>query len=284
MAEQAYLICLQAAARRPEAQRFHFISADVTSSEENQRILRETTEWNNGNPPDIVWANAGASVPGLFLDTSIETLKSQMDINYFAALYLAHATFKLWLASTPASSTLKSDRSSLQRHFLMTSSVAAFIGLAGYSPYSPAKAALRSLHDTLRSELNLYNHAKPTNNSVPDIEIHTIFPGSISSPGLQRENETKHGVTKLLEEDDVVQTPQEVARVTVAELEKGKHMITTQWLGMVMRAAGLMTSLKDSWLADTILPAVMQLIMPFIQMDLQRKVRKWARDHGRPEH
>jgi len=277
-------MCFQAAAKSLKSQRFHFISADVTSSEENQRILREVTEWNDGNPPDIVWANAGASVPGLFLDTSIETLKSQMDINYFAALYLAHATFKLWLSSTSSPSSMKADRSPLPRHFLMTSSVAAFIGLAGYSPYSPAKAALRSLHDTLRSELNMYNHAKPKDNSVPDIEIHTIFPGSILSPGLERENVTKHGVTKLLEEDDVVQTPQEVARVTIAELEKGKHLITTQWLGMVMRAGGMMTSLKDSWLADTILPAVMQLIMPFIQMDLQGKVRKWAKDHGRPQH
>jgi len=277
-------MCIQVAAKSPKSQRFHFISADVTSSEENQRILRETTEWNNGNPPDVVWANAGASVPRLFLDTSIETLQSQMDINYFAALYLAHATFKLWLASTPTSPSLKADRSPLPRHFLMTSSVAAFIGLAGYSPYSPAKAALRNLHDTLRSELDLYNHAKPKDNSVPDIEIHTIFPGSIASPGLQRENETKHGVTKALEEDDVVQTPQEVARVTVAELEKGRHLITTQWLGMVMRAGGMMTSIKDNWLVDTILPAVMQLIMPFIQMDLQGKVRKWAQHHGRPEH
>lgn len=241
------------------------------------------TKWNNGNPPDIVWANAGSAKPGLFLDTSIETFKQQMDINYFAAVYLAHAIFKIWL--TGSSSPSSEPKINIPRHFVITSSVAAFVGLAGYSPYSPAKAALRNLHDSLRSELLLYNHAKPeAGKQIPEVKIHTIFPGTILSPGLDTENVTKHAVTKELEKSDPQQTPAEVASVTIAELEKGNQLITTQWLGMIMKSAGLMVSVRDNWLVDTILGSLMPIIVPFVNMDLEGTVKKWARDHGRPQH
>ncbi|KAL9056676.1 MAG: hypothetical protein Q9206_002647 [Seirophora lacunosa] len=36
-----------------ESQRFHFISADLTSSAEATRVLTESTAWNNNSPPDI---------------------------------------------------------------------------------------------------------------------------------------------------------------------------------------------------------------------------------------
>jgi hypothetical protein len=36
------------------AQRFHYISADLTSSSEAARVVDETTLWNSGSPPDIV--------------------------------------------------------------------------------------------------------------------------------------------------------------------------------------------------------------------------------------
>ncbi|KAB8754749.1 hypothetical protein FH972_026540 [Carpinus fangiana] len=68
-----------------EIKRFHAISADVTSAEANNRIIDEVTAWNSNTPPDIVWANAGASSPQLFLDASVDTLRAQMDVNYWAA-------------------------------------------------------------------------------------------------------------------------------------------------------------------------------------------------------
>ncbi|KAK3071256.1 3-dehydrosphinganine reductase, partial [Teratosphaeriaceae sp. CCFEE 6253] len=75
---------ISSAARSPGSQRFHAISADVTKAEENSRLLDKVTAWNNGQPPDIVWANAGSSHPTLFIDTPLETLRSQMEINYWA--------------------------------------------------------------------------------------------------------------------------------------------------------------------------------------------------------
>ena len=85
----------RAAAKSP-TQRFHFISADCTSEADNARLFAEALAWNNGTAPDIVWANAGTSTPGLFLDQKMATMKSQMDINYWAAVFLAQQTLKAW--------------------------------------------------------------------------------------------------------------------------------------------------------------------------------------------
>ena len=238
----------------------------------------EATEWNDGHPPDIVWANAGSSHPELFINTSIEILKSQMDINYFAATYLAQATLKSWLRPNPAKKDTK------PRHFIMTSSVGCFVGLAGYAPYAPAKAAMRSLADNLRSEMNLYNGYRHANLSNPavrvpaaDVKIHCIFPGTILSPGLEQENQTKHAVTKLLEEGDQQQTEDEVAAAAVKGLEKGGFLISTQFLGNVMRVGMMGGSARNNWFIDTLLGWIVGLVWLFIGPDLESKVWGWGK-------
>lgn len=257
-------------AAKSQSQRFYAISADVTNPEENDRVLAVVTEWNNGQPPDIVWANAGSAHPTLFVDTSLETMKSQMDINYWAASYLAHATLKIWLKSATKTASAY-DKSAKPRHFIMTSSVAAFAGLAGYAPYSPAKAALRSLADTLRSELNLYNgyrRANPSQGPAADVRVHCVFPAGIISPGLENENTLKHPVTKILEEDDKPQTEDEVAAAAVKGLERGGTLITTNLMGGAMRASMLGGSARTNWLVDTLFAWLANVIWLFVGPDL----------------
>lgn len=255
------------------------ISADVTRPEENSRILAEVTSWNDGQPPDVIWANAGASVPGLFADTPIETLRSQMDINYWGAAYLAHSALNLWLKPT----TQTKPKSQLPRHFIMTSSSVAFVGVAGYATYAPAKAAMRSLADSLRSEVNLYNGAREhssSSGSQADLKIHIVCPGTILSEGYERENELKHPVTKVLEEGDPKQTEDEVAEVSVKALEKGHYLIATQFLAQAMRASALGGSPRNSWLVDTVLSWITSIVWLFVGPDLERKVYNYGRKHG----
>lgn len=288
----------QSAALRPGSQRLHYISADVTVPSENTRIVSEATAWNNGQPPDIVWANAGMAVPGLFLDTSIETLRSQMDVNYWAATYLAHAMLKSWLQPPVSSFSTSNARgseslaqSSFPRHFVITSSTLAFCGIAGYTPYSPAKAALRSLSDSLRSELNLYAGAARRSSpsspssafspSIPDVKIHTVCPGTILTPGHTREETMKHPVTRILEEGDPAQTEDEVALAAFKGLERGDYLITTQFLGAAMRASALQGSPRNGWgVLDTLFGWVTGVAWLFIGPDMERKVWRWGRENG----
>jgi len=260
----------------------------VTKPEESDRIIAETTAWNHGQPPDVVWQIAGSAHPGLFLETPLEIQRAQMDINYWGACYLAFSTLKAW---TKPASTIDQPAGTSQtkgkRQFIMTSSIACLIGLAGYAPYSPAKAAMRSLADDLHSELNIYNGARRSKDPAiraqapeKDISVHLVIPGTIDSPGLQNENLTKHAVSHILEEGDVVQSEDEVAATAVSRLEKGDYLITTQWLADVMKVAALGGSPRNNVVVDTVLSWIAGIAYLFVTPDMEGKVFKYGKQHG----
>lgn len=85
--------------------------------------------------------------------------------------------------------------------------------------------ALRALSDGLSQEMNLYAHS-----GVPPVLIHTIFPGTIHTPGYEAENLIKPDVTKKLEEGDTAQSADEVAAKSIRALEKGDELIATQFV------------------------------------------------------
>ncbi|KAF2690957.1 3-ketosphinganine reductase-like protein [Lentithecium fluviatile CBS 122367] len=281
----------QAAAKNPAAQRFHFVSADLTTEAENARMLAEATAWNNGATPEIVWANAGTSTPGLFVELKSETLRKQMDINYWAAAYLAHLTLKAWLyPESPYQPREKGAKPELPRHFIATSSVLGYVNVTGYAAYSPAKAALKSLCDGLRHEVNLYNGARRgKNNSTGqapapfDVVIQSIFPATINSPGLEQENRTKHPVTKALEESDSKQTELEAATAAVQALEAGRYSTATNWLGKLMRLSSMGSAHRDNLLVDTLGMWLVSIIWLFLGPDMERKVWNWGKKNGMPK-
>ncbi|EEY20791.1 3-ketodihydrosphingosine reductase tsc10 [Verticillium alfalfae VaMs.102] len=146
---EALLPDLRAAAKNPSTQRFHTLSADVGVPDFAAPLLAEATAWNNGLAPDIVWCIAGMSTPGLFAETPFAHLRRNMDVNFYGTAELAHAALGLWLAPD-------APRPRTKKRFVMTSSVAAFCPIAGYSPYVPSKVVLRGLADALSQELHLY--------------------------------------------------------------------------------------------------------------------------------
>lgn len=281
----------KAHAKNPTTQRFTYISADVTSEDENARIISEAIAWNNGKMPEIVWCIAGSSTPGLFIETSIDTLRKQMELNYFAAAYLAHRTLKAWLyPEQPYKPQEIGQAYEPPRKFIITSSVLAFINLAGYSPYAPAKAALRSLADGLRSEVQLYNAARrskspsSSQSHAPfDVNVHLIFPGTILSPGFENEEKTKHPVTRELESSDPKQTEIEAATAAVKGLEAGNYMTPTNWLGELMRLGTLSGSEKNNIIFDTIGACIAVIVWLFVIPDLNSKVWNWGKKNGMPK-
>jgi 3-dehydrosphinganine reductase len=276
-------------AKNPSTQRFTYISADVTSEDENARIVAEATAWNNNRTPEIVWAVAGSSTPGLFVETSTDTLRRQMDLNYFATAYLAHKTLQAWwYPSTPYSAQDKRAAPEPSRQFIITSSAIAFVGLVGYSPYAPAKAALRSLADSLRSEVQVYNAARrskvftDTSPAPFDVNIHIVFPGTILSPGYDNEEKTKHPATRELESSDPKQTELAAATAAVQGLEAGNYMTTTNWLVGVMRWGQLGSSERNSIVLDTLGAWITTIVWLIMIPDLNSKVWNWGKKNGMP--
>jgi 3-dehydrosphinganine reductase len=277
-------------AKNPSTQRFTYISADVSSEAENARIIAEATAWNNGRMPEIVWAVAGSSTPGLFVETSTDTLRRQMELNYFAAAYLAQKSLQAWwYPSKPYPAQEKSTTSEPTRQLIFTSSAVAFVGLAGYSPYAPAKAAIRSLADGLRSEVQLYNAARRSKTSTGtqpapfDVDIHVIFPGTILSPGFDNEEKTKHAVTRELESSDPKQTELQAATAAVQGLEGGNFMTPTNWLVGVMRWGSLGSSQRDNIVLDTLGAWITAIIWLIMVPDLNSKVWGWGKKNGMPK-
>ncbi|KAK8036637.1 NAD(P)-binding protein [Apiospora phragmitis] len=272
-------------------QRFHQIRADLTSPSEAVRVLDEVASWNGGNAPDIVWCCAGSSYPTLFVDTPVFEFQAQMDQNFFTGLYMAHAAMRQWLRrahhSPTATSTASVEKPGAQptkacltRHLIFTSSFVAFFSFAGYSPYSPSKAALRSLSDTLSQEVNLYAAANP---EEPKIRLHTIFPAGILSEGYEAENRIKSDLTKLLEAGDTPLTPDVIAARSIKGLESGQELITTDFLTGLVKRSMLSGSLRGGFLrgcVDWILAGLLAIVMVFVRGDFDKKVRDWGTKFG----
>lgn len=147
-----------------------------------------------------------------------------------------------------------------------------FFPLVGYGPYTPAKQALRGLSDTLRQELQLYH-------PLCNIKTHTIFPGTIFTPGWEIENQTKPGITKLLEENDGGQTPEGVAETSISSLEKGDEMVTSGLLAKAMKAGSLGNSGRNGWgIVDTLLAWVVAVVIVVVRRDMDGTVRKWGKE------
>ncbi|KAI2626688.1 NAD(P)-binding protein [Hypoxylon sp. NC1633] len=257
---------VRAVAANPGTQRFHTIAVDVSRRDYAAPLLAEAVSWNGGRPLDIVWCVAGSSTPGLWIEDPLELTRSHMDLNFWGSAEMAHAVLRLWCArDAPVVPEPK--------HLVFTSSVLALFPLLGYGSYTPAKSALRGLADTLVQELEVYPQP---------VKLHIVYPGSISSPGFQRENMTKPAITKKIEEDDPVQTPDAVAAAAIRGLERGQFAVTVAFLGNFFRWGSLSGSPRNNWFVDTIMACLAPLIWLFVLPDIMSKIRKYGRENGHP--
>ncbi|BCR97364.1 3-dehydrosphinganine reductase [Aspergillus luchuensis] len=273
---------VKGAAAEAERQRFHYICADLTNAAECDRVMAEVTEWNDGQSPDIVWCCAGYCSPGFFAETPVQTLRDQMDTVYWTAANTAHAILRRWLVPITPSQQIPLP----PRHLIFTCSTLAFVPIAGYAPYSPAKAAIRSLSDTLSQEIEMYNgsRADKCRSEAPatDVKIHTVFPMGILSPGFDNEQKLKPDLTKKLEAADKPQTPREVANIAIKALERGEYMITTMFVGDVMKGSALGGSQRNSFIKDTFTGWLSNLLFLHVSPDLRRQAWSWGEKHGVP--
>jgi 3-dehydrosphinganine reductase len=278
---QQALTSIAEAARNPQTQRFHSISADVKTAPECARVLNEAIAWNN-QPPDVVWCCSGSAHPTLFIDTPLEQFQTMMDSNYFSCVYMAHATLNAWLR--PSSTTQKDAGSAFKgalpaRHIIFTGSFVSFYSFTGFTPYAPSKAAIRALSDSLSQEMNLYA-ADPT---IPPVRVHTVFPATMPTQSLDDENAVKTDVTKSLEEGDQILAPAECARRAISGLESGEELVPTSMIIRLVMASVLGGTIRGGFwkgLVNTVMGWITAVVMIYIRWEMDTKVRKWGRQYG----
>ena len=203
-------------------------------------------------------------------------MRRQMNVNYWSCAEMAHGILGEWLAP-PSRGSVKAKKEKDVKHLIFTSSVAVFATITGYSTYAPGKWAIRALSDSLVQEMLLYKDSCPS-----EVKIHTVFPGTIDSPGLKNENLTKPAITHILEASDPVQSPEVVAKKSIQGLERGEYLVTVTWLGVLMRGAMQGGSPRNSWWFDTLMSWLAAVVWLFVGPDLDGKVRRFGKDKGHP--
>ncbi|CAK7568081.1 MAG: 3-dehydrosphinganine reductase [Sporothrix epigloea] len=260
------------AAAKSSSQRFHYVSADVSVPNYAQAVIENALAWNGDKPIDIVWCVAGMSTPMLWAEETnsiaMGASRRNMDVNYWGAAEMAHSILREWLR--PEAGPYKEPR-----HLVFTASVLALYPVAGYATYTPTKWALRGLADTLTQEVMLYEQTNP-------VRISVVFPGTILSPGFERETKTKPDVTVHLEKDDPRYTPDEVASKAIKGLQRGEHFVTVSMLGDVMRWSVLGGAPRNNWLLDTLGAYLMATVMFFVLWWFHGEIKTWGKKHGHP--
>ncbi|KAK6337565.1 3-dehydrosphinganine reductase [Orbilia blumenaviensis] len=233
-------------------QKLAVVSADLSDAENAARAVTES-EAQIGET-DILWCCAGGANPGYFKDYQPADLVWAMNTNYWSAVYIAHNVLQRMTSRPPPVQKYPTDGNH-QRKIIFTSSLIALCPLFGYSSYSGPKAALRALTDTLRQECLLY-----------DIGVHCCCPGSILSPGLDNENKTKpETLKKIEEEDDVPQTPEDVAKYCLEELQRGQTLPVTSFLARAARSAIAGPTPRVGFLFETLLTWASTIVYIFVR-------------------
>jgi 3-dehydrosphinganine reductase len=107
-----------------------------------------------------------------------------------------------------------------------------------------------------------------------------VYPATIVSPGYERENKTKPGITLELEKDDPPETPDTVARRAINGLEKGEYFVDVSALGVLMRCGVMGGSQRNNWVLDTIIGWFVPIVYFFVTKSMNAKVTEWARKYG----
>lgn len=153
-------------------------------------------------PVDVLITSAGIARPGYFEEIPVSIFERTMAVNYFGTLYALKAV-------------VPGMRERKRGAVVLISSGAGLVGLFGYTAYAPTKFALRGLAEALRAEL------KPAG-----IAVTIVYPPDTDTPQLHEENLTKPHETQALTAGGGRWTADDVARVTLGAVRRGKFSVT----------------------------------------------------------
>ncbi len=210
--------------------------ADVRDRAELQAAVDRLTE--DLGPCDIlVTAAADTAHPGYFEQLDDSVFREQMEVDYFGTLHSVRAVVPSMIARR-------------RGHLVLVGSVAALIGVFGYSAYAPAKYAVRGLAETLRVELAPYG-----------IVVACAYPPDTKTPGFERESVLKPPETARISEAIEPRDVDTVAQAIVRGIERDRVVITADLqTAALARAAGM--------------------LRPYLRVTMDRTVRKVRKQRG----
>ena len=159
-----------AAEVRARGRRALVLTCDVTRDGDLERAVARTRE--ELGPFDILVANAGFGVRGPLERLTLDDYRRQFETNVFGVLRTIYAGLE----------DLKGTRGRL----VLMGSVNAYLALAGSSPYSMSKFALKALADSLRHELARHGISVTLiNPGLVESEIHQVDNRGLRHPEVK---------------------------------------------------------------------------------------------------
>jgi len=175
-------------------------SVDVADYDAVSKAAGEICRAENGGPPSLLFNVAGTSSSGRFVETSHKEFERLMRINYLGAAHVTRAFLPRMLENKADADPAVPPRPST---IVFTSSAAGQVGVYGYAAYSPTKAALRSMAESLSME-------------VPSsVAVQVAYPPDTDTPGYEAEQVGKPKETHLISEVAGLYQPKDVARTMV---------------------------------------------------------------------
>ncbi len=177
-------------------QKFSYFSADVGNYENLQQTLKE-----DAAQFDFLINCAGIAYPGEFTEMKPEIFAEVMQINYLGTVYLTKLVVPGMVARRSG-------------YVVNISSLAALIGIYGYTAYAPSKYAIRGFSRCLRSELKAYG-----------IEVSVVLPPDTDTPQLAFEHSIIPDITRKINETGGVMSADKVAQVIMNGIRRKKFTI-----------------------------------------------------------
>jgi len=186
-------------------QQVSIISSDVSDFDRLQASLKATK-----TSYDILVNSAGIAYPGLFYEMEPEIFKKVVDINYLGTVNLSKLLVPAMIDKR-------------EGYIVNISSLAALIGIYGYTAYAPSKYAVRGFSHCLRAELKPYG-----------IYVSVAYPPDTDTPQLAFERSRIPDITRKITEGGGLMSPEKVAEVILKGIEKKKFTIIPGFEGKVL--------------------------------------------------
>lgn len=176
------------------------ILCDTTDPDKLEPLLREYIE--HRGVPDYLFNFVGYAYAQYVENLRFDDFKRNMDVNYYGQLVPTLIVLPYYL---------KDRRGG---YISFTSSILGYLGIMGYTTYSPTKHAIVGFAEALRHELKPFS-----------IRISVLYPPDTRTPGFERENETKPLECVMISEKAELLEPEEVAETFIEGVLSNKFQI-----------------------------------------------------------
>ncbi|KDR82721.1 hypothetical protein GALMADRAFT_238225 [Galerina marginata CBS 339.88] len=221
------------------------------------KALELVCEAHGGEAPDAVFACAGSSKPMFFVEMVDSDLVDGMTNGYW---------IQAWTAWAAAKKMVKERKKGPK--IILVSSTLGYMSFLGWASYSPAKHALRGLADTLHSELMLYG-----------IGVHIYFPGTMYTPGYDKENKTKPEIMKRIESTDEGVTADQAAQALYNGVVNGHFHITGDLITSFFSASTRGAVPRHNWLLEGLYDMVAFIAIPIWRSSVDKQVLAHVEEH-----